>query len=185
MSSAGSRRGSRVRHLTRRFIGALKRREPTAKELDWVRQCLSGPEFELFTKMNPNDQAHGVEVARAVVASRPSTGADDPTWLLPAAFLHDVGKVDSRANVAERVVATVMEPWAPDSLVTKLASGPGPIGRVGRHLRYPAMGASMLSLAGSHEDVRAWAAQHHANSRDWTLAPHLACRLREADDASS
>ena len=175
---------ARVTHLVRRFIGSFRSRELTAEQVDWVRTQLTPPEFELFGRMTPNDQAHSVEVAEAVAASAPPD-SPDPAWVPAAALLHDVGKVDSGATTFERVAATVIEPWAPAQLTRRMAGGPGPVGRVGKHITYPEVGASMLATLGSHEHVCAWAAQHHRSESEWTVPVEYARRLRAADDAAS
>ena len=173
-----------VGHLARRFVGSYRSLEPTPDDRDWVRQQLTPPEFALFDKMTGNDQVHGIEVARHTLATGP-VGQSDPSWLAAAALLHDVGKVDARAGSVGRAAATVLEPFMPAQLVGRLAAAPGWFGRVGRHIRYPEVGASMLSLVGSHEHVRSLAAQHHEPVNRWTIPIELGHRLTAADRAAT
>lgn len=176
---------SRLSHLVRRFAGSFRGRELTLEQRDAVRRQLSPPEYTLFERMSSSDQAHAVEVADAVAASNDPRAPADPSWLATAALLHDIGKVDSRAGTFERVAATLVEPVAPPALVRRMATWPSALGRIGRHVSYPEVGASMLTLVGSHEHVRSWAAQHHRSEREWTIPADLGRRLRDADDGAS
>ena len=170
---------SRVEHLARRFFWSLKSVEVDPVDLDWARSALSGPEFALFEKMRTHDQVHSIAVARDVAAE---LELSERSWVVAAALLHDVGKVESGVGVAGRVVAAVLEPVMPDRFVEKLAGAPGWAGRVGAHLRYTEMGAVLLGSVGSDPRVRAWAREHHLDRSRWTVPPVEGLALRAADD---
>jgi hypothetical protein len=106
-------------------------------------------------------------VARHVLATDPAA----PDWVVAAALLHDVGKLDADLGVVGRVVAALLS-------ACRLAHAPGALGR---HLRYPATGAAMLAAAGEPAPVVQWAAQHHLPATAWTVPAPWAARLAEAD----
>lgn len=176
---------ARLRHLVRRFVQTVKGREPTQADLDWVAGQLSPAEYTLFERMTPTDQAHAVEVARLTSAG--SGGGRDvgAPWIVPAALLHDIGKVESGAGIVGRVVATLLGPVMPARLKLRMQRAPGWFGAIGRHLAYPALGSGLLGAIGSHEYVRAWAAEHHDPSASWTVPFGAGRLLSEADDRAS
>jgi hypothetical protein len=62
------------------------------------------------------------------------------------------------------------------------ASGRGPLGRVGRYLEHPRIGAGLLDQAGSDPLTVTWVAQHHLPPERWTLPASVAAALKAADD---
>ena len=54
--------------------------------------------------------------------------------------------------------------------------------KVGLYLRYPALGAEMLEVAGSHPWVVAWAAEHHEPEEEWSVPVEIGRVLAAADD---
>lgn len=93
-------------HLVRRFATSLSRRPPSADDDAWVGTVLGAGELALWASMPVADRRHSIEVARRLVAARPSAGRDEAA----AALLHDVGKVRSGLGTFGRVVATVAGP---------------------------------------------------------------------------
>ena len=172
------RRG-RSAHLARRFVTSLRGRSPEPADQRWVEGLLSPNERGLWERMTPTDQAHGVEVARRTIDS-----FDEPE-VLRAALLHDVGKIEGRAGVMLRVVATLLGPVVSQARAASFAQRGGVIGTVGRQLRYPALGAELLAVAGSPTIVVQWAAEHHHAAYRWTVDPEVGRVLSAADDASS
>jgi hypothetical protein len=148
-------------HLGRRFFRSLSRREPPATDEAWVRSLLNDGEHALWTRMPAADRRHAVGVARTV-----------PPELVPAALLHDVGKITSGLGTFGRVGATVLgwvgrERWR---------------GRVGAYLRHDELGADLLRAAGSADITVAWAREHHLPPSRWTVPPDAAALLKAADD---
>lgn len=72
-------------------------------DTDGARDLLPPPLFELFSRMAPEDQRHGLEVL-AILEER---GASDPL-LLQAALLHDLGKADSGVAIAHRILRVLL-----------------------------------------------------------------------------
>ncbi|WP_116998412.1 HD domain-containing protein [Desertimonas flava] len=97
---------SSLGHLARRFATSLSRRPPSADDDAWVGSQLGAGELALWASMPVADRRHSIEVARRLVASRPSAVRDE----VAAALLHDVGKVRSGLGTFGRVVATVAGP---------------------------------------------------------------------------
>ena len=174
----------RLAHLVRRVATTMKGRTPSRTDLQWAAELLAPPELTLFSSMEPIDQAHALEVARRTEALLGQHGGDT-NWVLVAALLHDVGKIESEAGVAGRVLATLIGPAVGDSMAERLGRQSGWRGSVGRYLRYPILGASLLGAIGSDERVRAWAAEHHRPADEWSVPSELGRVLRDADDASS
>lgn len=91
-------------HLVRRFLGALSRAYPNNQEIAEVANILTKDEFELWSKMQPMDQRHSVEVMRRFKAIRSEASIPE----VRAALLHDVGKIPSSLGVLARVIATIV-----------------------------------------------------------------------------
>ncbi len=138
---------------------------------DWilVDRYLSQTERGLFTRMEPADQRHSVQVLRSLLAE----GIDDES-LLKAALLHDVGKSRCRITLVHRTVAVLTEAlWG---------TLPGFEVRGDREswwlpyyvlANHPRIGASMLAQAGTEERVWRLVEMHQ-------LEPHL---VRNVPDA--
>ncbi len=97
---------TRIRHLVRRFRGALSSAAPPAADDDWAVRQMTPAEAGLWWEMMHQDRRHSVEVARRFVEHVP----DAPREAVTAALLHDVGKSDSRLGVLARVATTVLGP---------------------------------------------------------------------------
>src|SRR5206468_9579516 len=95
---------------------------------------LSAEERALWQRMPLADRRHAVDVARAV-----------PEQAVPAALLHDVGKIVSGLGTFARVGATLV------GLVRRDVGG-----RVGEYLRHDVLGAELLRAAGSSPLTVAW-----------------------------
>lgn len=176
---------SRVWHLVRRFGVSLIGRRPTGEDERWARETLAPSQIDLWARMSPTDRAHAVQVARFAEAQLHDLGPVDPREVLRAALLHDVGKVETGAGVAIRVLATLVGPFVPDDRAGRLARRGGVVGRCGRQLIYPALGAELLSGVGSSTLVTRWAAEHHQSPRGWSVDPRVGALLKAADDAAS
>ena len=150
-----------VRHLARRFFGALSPAGPAPADEAWVDSLLSPAELSLWRRMSGPDRRHAVGVARQVRAE----------WA-PAGLLHDVGKIEAGLGTWARVPATLAglaggRRWAP--------------GRVGRYLRHDEIGSRLLRQAGSAELTWRWAADHHRPPADWTVPADAGQALKQAD----
>jgi hypothetical protein len=162
---------ARWAHLARRFFGALDPRGPSDEDEAWVAERLGEGEQELWARMSGPDRRHAVGVARAVAAT--PDGAQ--TWVVAAALLHDVGKVDSQLSTLARVPATLV------GLVARERAAAGE-GRLARYLRHDAIGADLLARAGADPRTVAWAREHHQPSERWTVPMQAGATLKAADD---
>lgn len=154
-----------IGHLVRRFAGSLWPGGPSAADEAWAQSFLGDGERSVWARMSGPDRRHAVGVARRV-----------PVSLVPAALLHDCGKVESRLGTFGRVVATV---YALVAGRDRAARGDG---RIGRYLRHDAIGASLLSTAGSSPLTVSWAREHHLPSSSWTVPVDAGAALKAADD---
>ena len=166
-------------HLVRRAASTLFRRRTPPDDAAWANDQLSDAERRLFDRMTEADRAHSVRVARRVEASvGDQDGAD---VAVVAALLHDVGKGEAGLGFYGRIVATLCDPFADDQLAEAWSQRSGITRRIGLYLRYPALGAESLQLAGSSALVVAWSAEHHEPEEAWTVPVELGRLLQAAD----
>ena len=166
-------------HLVRRFAGSLSAAGPEPGDEEWARSQLLPGERRLWDVMPAADRRHAVGVARRVDTAL-APGADRPA--LAAALLHDVGKIEAGLGTPGRVAATLAGLAGGRRRAAAWASRPGPLGRVGRYLRHPALGAGLLRGAGSDPLTVAWAAEHHSPPERWSVPSHIGAALKAADD---
>lgn len=157
-------------HLARRFLGSLRPGGPSAADEAWAQAHLTVGERGVWRSMSGADRRHAVGVARATVAE---LGPAAATEVVPAALLHDAGKVESGLGTFARVAAT---------LLAEVRGRDRVGGRFGAYLRHDAIGADLLRRAGSAPLTVAWAAEHHLPPSRWTLDASVAHALKAADD---
>ena len=166
-------------HLVRRFAGSLWPAGPPADDEQWVRQQLLLGEVELWERMSGADRRHAVGVARRTAAD---LGPAATRPVLAAALLHDVGKVDAAIGPIRRSVATVIALAVGYERARAWRPRPGPRGRLGRYLCHDAIGAELLTAAGSDDLTVRWAAEHHRPPAEWSLPAAVGAALKSADD---
>ena len=128
-----------------------------------------GPgELQLWRRMSGPDRRHAVAVAKAV--------ASDDRAVAAAALLHDVGKVEAGLGTFGRSFVTA---WALVAGRERVARGDG---RAARYVRHDAIGADLLSAAGSDPLTVAWARDHHLPPARWTVPQAVGVALKAADD---
>jgi hypothetical protein len=169
----------KVGHLTKRFFGSLSPAAPSAASEEWVRSVLSEDEHRLWQRMSKADRRHAVGVARRVESS---LGDEATKPVLAAALLHDVGKVTAGLGTYGRVIATLAGAAAGHTMAVAWTEGKGFTRKVGLYLRHPALGADMLTMAGSDPLTVTWAREHHLPDDEWTLPPAVTNALKAADD---
>ena len=160
-------------HLAKRFFGSLRPGGPPKDEVAWVRSQLLPGEEELWSGMSGPDRRHSAGVARRVEVAL-GEGASRP--VLAAALLHDVGKSTARLRTFGRVVATVTGAMVGWERAAAWDSG------IGRYLRHDALGAALLTKAGSDPLTVAWTREHHWPRDHWTVPQPAADALKAADD---
>ena len=116
--------------------------------------------------------------------------------VVAAALLHDVGKVKpalgtwARAGVTFAAMGTGRERTGPlvenhrrgDSPTRRRARRASWRSRIGLYLRHDAVGAELLSEAGSDPLTVAWAGEHHRPPQRWSVDARLGAALKLADD---
>lgn len=167
------RRLRHLRHLARRFVGALLADSRPVLDDAVVESVLNPGELALWRRMSRADRAHASDVAARVVDQ---VGPVEAAALLPAALLHDVGKIESGLETWARAGATVVA----GALGRERASVGD--GRVARYLRHPAIGSALLELARSDPLTVAWAAEHHRPPERWSVDRYAGETLKAADD---
>jgi hypothetical protein len=94
-------------YRARQFWLAL-RAHPTPKAITNARAVLSSEQMELFSRMQPGEQAHALQMLEALRAK----GETDPD-LLVAALLHDAGKQRCPLRLWERVMIVLVQAGSP------------------------------------------------------------------------
>ena len=155
-----------ILHLAKRFFGSLSRREPASADTAWAVAHLLPGEQALWASMSVADRRHAIGVGREVDAL---LGPAVTREVMAAAFLHDVGKVESNLGTVPRALATIINLRRGNS-------------RFARYRRHDTIGAEMLTLAGSDALTVAWAREHHMPNDRWTLPPTFSNALKAADD---
>jgi hypothetical protein len=166
---------SRVGHLTRGFVGALRAREPDTPDRLWVQTILTEPELECWQGMNRADRAESIAVGRA--AARDLGRDADARWLA-AALLHDVGKTDARLGPFRRAGATVIGAVVSHGRARRWQN------RVGLYIGHDDRGASRLREVGARPEAVAWAGAHHRREM-WPasgIPPEISEILAAADN---
>lgn len=166
-------------HRARRFFSSLRPGGPSGADEAWAQAKLLPRELDLWRKMSGPDRRHAVAVARRAdealgdAASRP---------VLAAALLHDVGKTVADLRTYGRVIATLSGSFTDADTHAMWVQGRGFTRKVGLYLTYPALGADLLTLAGSDELTVAWAREHHEPPEQWSIPREIGEVLAEADD---
>jgi HD domain len=167
-------------HLARRFVETLGPAEPRPDEEAFAATILSPGEAALWRRMSAADRRHALAVAGRVRAGGEPYGTRRE--VLAAALLHDVGKVEAEVGVWARVAATVTSLVLGRRRVAGWSGRPGLLGRMGRYVSHPGIGATLLSGAGSDPLTVAWAAQHHLDPARWDVPQEVGALLKAADD---
>lgn len=157
-----------IRHLARRFVTSLWPGGPAPADDAWARSYLLDREQALWRAMSGPDRRHAVAVARQL--------HDHEILAVPAALLHDVGKVESGLGTLRRAGVTLV---ALGLGRDRVARGRG---RMARYLRHDSLGAGLLERAGSDTLTIAWAREHHLPPDRWTVPAPLGRSLKAADD---
>src|SRR3954463_16779212 len=118
-----------MKHLVRRFVGSLSRREPAAGEREWAESQLIPAEADLWRRLSVADRRHSIDVARRFESMGQWTREE-----MAGALLHAIGQLESGLGTWARVAATVIGPR------TK---------RFRLYYDHETIGADMLTEAGS------------------------------------
>lgn len=170
-----------LRHLAGRFVGALWPGGPAPHRARWAEAQLLPGEQALWRRMSGPDRRHAVAVAHRAIALLADAGipADRPT--VAAALLHDVGKVEARLGTVGRATVTAMAMVVGRTTITE-APATAWRRRAQDYLRHDAIGADLLTRAGSDPRTVAWAAEHHLPPARWTVDDRVGHALKAADD---
>lgn len=128
-----------------------------------ARQRLSGPLLDVFERMPPADQRHGL----TVLAELQSQGENDEL-LLDTALLHDCGKAESGVMVVHRVMRVLLASTVPPAwswLTSQPTGWRRPFWVVANH---PERGAAWVeSCGGDHEMVSLIRYHEETAPADW------------------
>ncbi|MEO1064890.1 MAG: HD domain-containing protein [Actinomycetota bacterium] len=180
MSAADSAR--EARHLVQRFFGSLRPARLSGADEAWALDRLTPAERNLWLRQDRRDRAHSIAVARLTIEL---LGGEADDRVVVAALCHDVGKGVAGVGVIGRVIATLLDPMVSDARAERWSWRSDLLGRIGMYLRYPGLGANLLSEGGADPMVVAWAREHHLPPEDWTIDRSTAEALRLADDSAT
>ena len=129
---------------------------PTKKGLDLAQSVLSPQLFELFSRLQPFEQAHAIRVLEGLIIQ----GFNDPD-LLAAALLHDVGKARHPLRPMERAVAVLARKLLPKKC-NFWGQGEATGIKAGIVVKacHAAWGAEMAARAGGNKRL-VWLIAHH------------------------
>ena len=93
-------------YRVRQFWKALTAK-PTRQGMAEAKQVLPGALYTLFTRLQPSEKAHAIEVFRRVRAE------SSDHELLVAALMHDIGKIVQPLQLWERVLIVLVQKFQP------------------------------------------------------------------------
>ena len=120
-----------MRHLIRRFVGSLSRREPEPADSEWAESLLLDGELQLWRRLSAPDRRHSIAVAHRFEKLGSVEWTRDE---MAGALLHDIGKLSDDLGTFSRVVATIVGPTT---------------ARFRRYHDHERIGATMLAAADS------------------------------------
>lgn len=164
-----------VPHLARRTLWSLRKPAPDEGDQAWLLKMLTDAERDLYFEMDEVDRAHALSCARAV--------ENEPTEVIVASAMHDVGKIDASLGTPGRVVATICGLSMADRANAWPPNRRGLRGRIARYLDHSERGAARLTDAGSSELAVAWAREHHLPAERRTISAEMYELLLAADEA--
>ncbi|MEY3360794.1 MAG: hypothetical protein RL531_513 [Actinomycetota bacterium] len=174
-------RSAHLRHLVRRFLGALSPAAPRDADTEWAESRLTDPERVVFAAMANHDRRHAIGVARRTVEALGPAGPED---VAAAALLHDVGKIHARLGPVGRAIATVRIACRGRDRVRAEVTRSERARRRAIYADHAAIGAADLRARGARARVAGWAEVHHDPSR-WPESgfdPIATAALHAADD---
>lgn len=172
-------------HLVTRFFGSLLPVGPPPETERWALEHLSAGERLLFSTMSGPDRRHAIGVATEALELARRDGlqeAELPAGFVPAALMHDVGKVQSGLGTFGRVFATLLALVLGRSRVVSWEAGAdGWRLAFARYLSHDRLGARSLEQAGADALTVSWAREHHLSPEQWSVDRRLAAFLKAAD----
>ncbi len=96
----------KVSHLCRRAVGSFRNTPVDAAGRGVAEETLLPGELALWSRMQPRDQRHSLQVLDRFLPAYPAATRDERA----AALLHDVGKAFSDIGWFGRIVATLVGP---------------------------------------------------------------------------
>jgi hypothetical protein len=136
---------SQMLYRVRQFWLAWRAEPLSENDLAPARSILNAEQMKLFSRLQPSEQAHALNVLQTVQAQ----GETDPD-LQVAALLHDIGKARAPLKIWERVVIVLGKEFIPGRV--QIWGGGSPQGWKRPFViaeQHPAWGAEMAIQAGT------------------------------------
>lgn len=172
---------SRIPYRLGQFWYALTA-APALQDLEQARVLLSPGELQLFTQMQPSEQAHALRVL-----TRLRQQGENAPHLLKAALLHDVGKIRYRLKPWQRGFSVLVNKFAPNAARRWGESEPaGWRAAFVVAAQHPAWGASLVEAAGGDPLTVSLVRRHQERLGEpgSTLEEPLLQALQAADEQS-
>jgi len=180
----------RITYRFRQFWQAIYA-VPNPADLKLVQNILTPAQVELFSRLQPSEQSHGLQVFKRLYAESQAGTSEYSPDLLVAALLHDVGKSCHPLYLWERVLIVLVKAISPQSIQRwgRLPANRTRSSRFGWRRpfviaeQHPGWGAEMATEAGCSPLAVALIQRHQEESaldRD-ILEDRLLARLQSAD----
>lgn len=139
-------------YRVKQFFWGLTARVPK-EDISLVNNYLNEKERKLFFKLPGNEQVHSIKVAREVIYESSKLEVKDIS-LVKAAFLHDIGKIDSGLNIFNKSVIVILNKLAP-KLLLKLIK----LKAVNTYYNHPEIAMGLLES--EDEKLKYYILNHH------------------------
>ena len=118
-----------------------------------IYKYLCAYEVKLFYMLPRNEQVHSIKVAKRVIFESKNRGIND-SCLVKAAFLHDIGKIDSGLNVINKSILVILNKFMP-SILVKLIK----LKAVNAYYNHPEI--ALTYLKNENEEIKYYILNHH------------------------
>jgi hypothetical protein len=118
-----------------------------------VKKYLNDYEIKLFYMLPRNEQVHSIKVAREVISESKCRGIDD-NYLIKAAFLHDIGKIDSGLNIINKSILVILNKIMPKVLLKLIK-----LKTVNAYYNHPEI--ALVYLKNENEEIKYYILNHH------------------------
>lgn len=133
------------------FWGLTEKLKDEDKNL--IDKYLNDFEIKLFYMLPRNEQVHSVNVAKKVIFESKSRGINDD-YLIKAAFLHDIGKIDSGLNIINKSILVILDKFMPRFLLKFIK-----LKTVNAYYNHPEI--ALMYLENENEKIKYYIRNHH------------------------
>lgn len=118
-----------------------------------INRYLDEYESSLFYRLPRNEQVHSIKVVKEVILESKNKGIND-NYLIKAAFLHDIGKIDSGLNIVIKSILVILNKVMP-RIISKFTG----FKSVNAYYNHPEIALSFLN--NENERIKYYILNHH------------------------